>query len=108
MKRAATWVLTLLYLLRRDVKRDCSQIDLHEGIGAWQNEENAYRFTRGGKGDISHGNGYKEKKTFLKRSFSLFFHLRPESSILITLVHPCSNPLKATIHHISTAPLGNT
>lgn len=42
----------MFYLLRRDVKRDRSQIDLHEGIGARQNEENTYRFTRGGKGDV--------------------------------------------------------
>lgn len=33
----------MFYLLWRDVKRDRSQIDLHEGIGARQNEENTYR-----------------------------------------------------------------
>lgn len=43
-----------------------------------------------------------------KLSWSLFFHLRPERTILITLVHPSSNPLEPTIRHISTAPLENT
>lgn len=44
-----SWILIMFDLLRRDVEGHGSQVNLHKGVGAGQNEENTCRDGMGGK-----------------------------------------------------------